>query len=558
MGQLKTKLILHVEVEMKTFEKQKILIVDDRKENLFVLKQALSDLDAEIVEAQNGNDALAATLDHHFAVAILDVMMPGMNGYELAEYLRGDERTKIIPIIFVTAADDNSQQMFKGYESGGIDYIVKPYNPQVLLGKVKLFLEMDNVREELRRHRDKLDLLVAERTSELEEEVRQHERAERELLRAKEEAEEVNRLKMAFLNNMSHEIRTPMNGVMGLASLMVEASAEEKEEYACIIQKCAGQLLTLIDDVILLSRLQSESLVLNESEFVPAELVSDIYRIFTMSDLTKGLDISVSIPASLRNLKVKADADKVKQVLTNLVSNSAKYTSKGGIDIGFNMENGLLEFYVKDTGMGIPENEQKLIFDNFYRGEKAMTAAIRGTGLGLCIAKEMVNAMGGQIGVESEPDKGSRFFFTVRVEKMEDASCPKEAKSEDYIDFSKLIVLVVEDEPVNYQYLELALKNQVKCIDHAANGLEAVQFVMEKDYDFILMDIKMPVMNGFEATEKIKNLRPDIPVIVQTAHAGDEEKEMAFLIGCDDYIAKPFKKNELLETVSRIIKNRII
>lgn len=207
-----------------------------------------------------------------------------------------------------------------------------------------------------------------------------------------------------------------MNAIIGFSDLLLDAEPEERILYAGIVQKSSKQLLMLIDDVIQMSRLQSEKLPLNIRGFKPSELVSDVYQMFNLPDFKKGIDLMVYIPSQHSNLTVRSDKDKIRQVLTNFMSNALRYTFIGSVELGFVMQNGDIEFYVKDTGIGIPGHEQQRIFDTFYRGEQAISLAIGGTGLGLKIAKELVELLGGQIGVNSEQGKGARFFFRIPVE----------------------------------------------------------------------------------------------------------------------------------------------
>lgn len=383
--------------------------------------------------------------------------------------------------------------------------------------------------------------------------ITEHIQQELELKAAKVKAEESNRLKSAFLVSMNHEIRTPMNAIMGFSDLMMEAEGDEKKQFATIIQKCSTQLLTLIDDILHLSRLQSEKMPLDNIGFKPAELVTDVYRMFNLPHLKKELDIKISIPGQYEDLVMLSDAGKIRQVLTNFVANAVKYTIEGSVKLGFDLKNGFVEFYVIDTGIGIPEKEQQRIFESFYRSEQAISSAIEGTGLGLSIAKELVELMGGVIGVSSGPNKGSRFFFSIPLEKSDKMISGKPLLQTEQKCLKDLTILIVEDKRVHYQYIEILLKNKVKRIDHATNGREAIELILKNSYNLILMDLKMPVMGGIEATKILKQQFPDIPIIAQTAYSLPEEKESALKAGCTDFLTKPIKKKELIEMINRYV-----
>ena len=376
-------------------------------------------------------------------------------------------------------------------------------------------------------------------------------KAEFELIAAKEVAEESIRLKSAFLNNMSHEIRTPMNAIMGFSNLMQESDPAEMGYFAGIIQKSSKQLLMLIDDVVLLSRLQSEKLPLNKVGFSPAELVTDVFEMFNLPEIHNGLAIQVRIPAGYRDLTIKADLGKIKQVLTIFASNAVKYTFDGSVEVGFEKEKDNLVFYVKDTGIGIPETEQKRVFETFYRGEQVIASAIRGTGLGLNIAKELVELLGGTVGLESRPGAGSKFFFSIPIELSENQTHKDTEEKTPQKSCSDYTILIAEDEPANFQYLEILLRKQVKKIDHAMNGQEAIDMASKTSYDLIFMDLKMPIIGGVEATRALRGKFPELKIIAQTAYSQPEEKEIAMSAGCNDYIVKPIRKADLLEILNK-------
>ena len=367
-------------------------------------------------------------------------------------------------------------------------------------------------------------------------------------------AEESDRLKSALLNNMSHEVRTPMNAIMGFSNLLSEADENDRKTYADIIQVSSSHLLKLLDDIILLSRLQSEKLPVNSAVCKPSELVNYVYQMFQLGNLNNGLEINIRFPEIYKNLNIQSDEDKIRQILLNLVSNAVKYTVKGSIDIGFDVIEDQIQFYVKDTGIGIPEKEQQRIFETFYRGENALSLAIRGNGLGLNIAKELVDLLGGSISVTSQLLKGSNFYFSIPIGKPEISDLVNSTVKKAGKSSADLTILIAEDEVYNFEFIRLLLKDKVKKIDHALNGEKAIEMASKTNYDFILMDLKMPVMDGFEATRILKKQFPDLPIIAQTAYTFNEAKDLALQAGCDNFIVKPINKEKLLELINDFIK----
>ena len=378
---------------------------------------------------------------------------------------------------------------------------------------------------------------------------------EDQLIEAKIKAEESDHLKSALLSNMSHEIRTPMNAIMGFSNLLPEANETEKVLYASIIQESSSHLLKLLDDVILLSRLQSEKTPLLFTHFSPADLVTYVYQAFQHADLNHGLEIQKNIPIDYQELIIYSDENKIRQVLLCLVSNAVKYTFEGSVEIGFNWINHSIKFYVKDTGIGISEEEQPKIFETFFRGEMAHFHAIRGNGLGLSIAQKLVASLGGTITVESHPGKGSCFQFFLPLDEINLLTIRPTILPKMNKDLSTANILIAEDEQMNFKLLEVILKNKVGHLDHANNGKEAIELASKNNYDLVLMDIKMPVMSGIEATKILKARFPHLPVIAQTAFTLPEERLNALDAGCDDFLAKPIDKLQLFEMINKYCLN---
>lgn len=379
-----------------------------------------------------------------------------------------------------------------------------------------------------------------------------------ELVTSKEKAEESDRLKSAFLTNMSHEIRTPMNSIVGFSNLLIDAESPEKEKYISLINKNSNQLLNIIDDVVFASRLQSEKYQVKNNEFNPAEMLTQLFRSVNSPGKENGFEAKLNIPEKLMNLTIRSDVDKISQVLNILASNAVKYTFDGEIEVGLLEQNGEIEFYISDTGIGIPENEQEHIFKSFFRGSKAISSVIGGTGLGLNIAKGLIDLIGGKIGFTSQQDKGSRFFFTLPAivpEKTNTEEIGIHLKTRDLKDCS---ILIAEDESDSFLYLNVLLRNKAKVVDRAKNGQEVIDMISGKNYDLVFMDLKMPQLGGIEATQKIRENYPSIPIIAQTAYATFEEKERALAAGCNDYLTKPIRKDDLFAMVDKYYTNRCL
>jgi PAS domain S-box-containing protein len=374
---------------------------------------------------------------------------------------------------------------------------------------------------------------------------------EKSLKTAIEKAEEGDRLKMSFLQNMSHEIRTPMNAICGFSELLLNEKDENSiRSYINIIQHSSQQLLSLIDDIILYSKLQTKLIPVKQSGFKVFSLIKDVYDSFNSQDIPENIILKYHIDAVCKDVYIQGDYDKLRQVLTNLFSNAIKYTNRGEIIISCTVINNRLEFSVSDTGIGIPLSEQLNVFSRFYRGQQVEKTAIRGTGLGLSIVKELVDLLDGIINVESESEVGSRFYFSIPLVIDIPKKINKSLEKSSSAITSELTVLIVEDEIYNFLYLYAILEKLVKNIDNAFDGKEALDMVKDRKYDLVFMDLKMPVMDGHEATRKIKKIFPQLPVIAQTAYSHSEEKRLAFESGCDGYLTKPISKEAVINAIN--------
>lgn len=390
---------------------------------------------------------------------------------------------------------------------------------------------------------------------------------EKELIRSKEKAEESDKLKSTFLANMSHEIRTPMNAIIGFSELLNigDLTPEKRKEYADIIKSKGTLLMTLIDDIIEVSKFESGHLNIHKTETNLDNLLNELYAQFNQRKKHKGKDnIELKLDLPVRKLPfIFTDPGRLQQVLSNLLNNALKFTDKGEIRFGYRpLDNNKLEFFVKDTGIGITREKQKVIFNRFRQLENTTARQYAtGSGLGLTIAKGIVELLGGKIWVESELQKGTSFFFTIPYEHVtkkdnEDKFPDNQLKISNF-NWKNKVILIAEDEEVNYKFLETVLHDTQAQVLHAENGIQAIELCKSiSKIDLILMDIKMPILNGYEATREIKKINPSIPIIAQTAFSMKDDKEKCIQSGCDDYISKPIDIKTLLIKTNNLLNRK--
>ncbi|NOQ25289.1 MAG: response regulator [Bacteroidales bacterium] len=390
--------------------------------------------------------------------------------------------------------------------------------------------------------------------------------AEKNLLKAKEKAEESDQLKSAFLANMSHEIRTPMNAILGFAELISmsdsEVSSTEKENYVKLINVSGNNLLRLIDDIIDISKIEAGQIKIYKKKCYLNETLKDIQQSFI--ELRKinekeNIEIRLNELAQSQNLIIKTDIIRLNQIFTNLIGNALKFTEEGFIEFGYEIVNNeKLLFYIKDTGVGMDQNKKDLVFDRFTKIEDDNSRLYRGAGLGLAISKSLVELLGGNIWVDSALSAGSTFYFNIPFDELKESNRKQKAISisENY-DWQNKTILVVEDEPANIIYIEEVLKATKAKVLRASNGKEAVDIYIKNsnNIDIIIMDIKMPVMNGFEATRQIKNLNKNIPIISQSAYAMQGDIDKGLNAGMTDYLIKPIKPKMLLSILNKHLNN---
>ncbi|WP_233530376.1 MULTISPECIES: response regulator [Bacteroides] len=380
------------------------------------------------------------------------------------------------------------------------------------------------------------------------------------LILAKNRAEEADKLKSTFLANMSHEIRTPLNAIVGFSELLSDTDEpSEKNEYKQLIETNSDILLRLIGDILDLSKIEAGSIDIKRQDLDLLQLCNELYLSFQQRIKNPAVTLKLINPYS----KCIAEFDKYRfiQIFTNFVTNAIKYTPSGEIVMGYECEPGKVRLYVKDTGIGIPDKKKNRIFSRF---EKLDNFA-QGTGLGLSICKAIADATNGEVGFESEENVGSEFWYIayIKVEYtektgLEEVEVEEDISEQDFSVFSErlgqLNILVAEDIDSNFQLVKKILKDND--LDRAITGAEALEKARNNSYDLIFMDMRMPVMDGLEATFLIRQFDENIPIIALTANAFDSDKEAAFAVGCNHFMTKPLKKKELMKLLSDFVEER--
>jgi len=519
---------------MSDAPKFNVLIVDDRPENLLTLEGILDNENLNIIKASSGNEALAILLEKNISLVLMDVQMPGMDGFEVAEIMRSNERTKFIPIIFITAISKQRQHIFKGYESGAVDYLYKPLDLEILQSKIKAFIDFFQHKNALEDTTRKLSKTVAE------------------LNEAKRIAEEATTAKSAFLATMSHEIRTPLNGIIGMADLglMDDEIGPMQRERLLDIKTSGESLLEIINEILDISKIEADKLELEEIEFSIRKLIEKVVNLLSVKIFQEKLEFVCEMDPDIPDILI-GDPLRIRQILINLLSNAIKFTEEGTVAVKVKMldhieEQISLEFAVEDTGIGIPEDKQQLLFESYTQADSSTTRKHGGTGLGLNISQRLVNLMGGKISVSSTEGKGSKFFFRLNMVTGNQTEKPWELKLQKANKEYK--VLIVEDHTRSAGVITKLLEAWGIQFVHAPDCSTCTELFSDHTFDLVLIDYYLKKATGVEVAEEInKQLgdKPHPPVILLSPSKASIEMLKLKKAQKYEFMTKPVLQNDL-------------
>jgi len=529
-----------------------VLFIDKHNKIPETLVKSFSENDYRIIIEKENDDILTYIKKLSPDIIFFEAKTAWINNYEQCRNLSKNKKTNHIPIM-VLCADQCQGKRVPAFESGCVDYICNPFDADEIVARARVHIKLKNSREE-----------CLKTNKQFQKQIKQRRALEKELRLAKEIAEASTKSKSDFLASMSHEIRTPMNGIIGTASLLKNTKLDDtQKDYMDIIDYSANNLLTIINDILDISKIEAGQITLEGIDFNLHNIINETIKLLKPKAREKGIKYSANIDPTVP-MYAKGDPIRLKQIVINLANNAIKFTRKGSVRIEvktlkFDRDYRKYLFKIIDTGIGIPESANARIFAEYLQADEATARQFGGTGLGLSIAKRLVELMDGEIGFESEIGKGSTFWFTVMLSIGKEPPYSLEDKDAMPLDDKdKYSILIAEDNLINQKVVIATLKKMGHRMEIADDGKIAFEMHKKNQYDLILMDIQMPVMDGFESTRLIREWEKEmghknpVSIIAMTANAMKEDREKCLKAGMDNYISKPFKAVELSRMLDEV------
>ena len=515
----------------------KVLYLEDDPRDVKLIKEILeSEFNIDFTIAKNKEEFIeASTRCSEYDIILSDYKLPGYDA--IAALNQAKKECPNIPFICISGAigEERAVEILK---LGATDYVLKDRLAR-LVSAIERALQEAEEKKALQKAQEAL------------------ERQNVELRIAKEKAEESDRLKTAFLANLSHEIRTPMNGILGFSELAMEDALDQGtlKEYLEIIHNSSEKLLGIFNNILDISMIETNQLIITEKRTSISKILEMVFDDFYPYCNKKGLSLVKKEDNSVQ-LEFVTDEVAALKILTNLLDNAVKFTESGFVEFGAKIENGFLNIFVQDTGIGIPETYHEKIFEKFYQAEPNPLHNWGGNGLGLTICKSIVEKLGGKIWLESTPSKGSQFFLKIPVKDISKTKTKAVEKQKvEEVNFKGMHFLVVEDEEFNFLLIDELLKPTGASLTYARNGLEAIEMYNPDKFALILMDIRMPVMDGIQAAKTIKQAGKT-PIVAVSAYNSSEDKKRYKESGFDGSVAKPVRQHILFETITKVLMDR--
>lgn len=511
-----------------------ILVVDDEEINRQVAAAVLTDEgQLRVGFAGSGEEALSMVAESPPDLILLDLVMQGMSGYEVCQALKEHEQYRNIPVLFLTALN-SVEDLVKGFQIGGADYITKPFNEMMLKARVTAHLQSYLYLKKERSYMKDLEQAVKERTEEL---------------------TKANQAKDEFLARMSHELRTPITAIIGNSELLKSMvhKSPELEPIATAIEGVGRAQLSLVNDLLDLFKIDAGQLTIEASPYSFSGLMQEIEKILKVRSKESRLQVQVNQQNSEAN-KLLGDAQRITQILVNLIDNAMKFTEQGRVTVTSSVHNNQLSIAVSDTGIGISDQAMETLFHRFEQANGALSRRFGGAGLGLYISQTLAQLMEGEIAVTSHEQKGSTFTLMLPYQPTEEQEVERRKPEGGEQQRFSGRVLVAEDTPEMQLLVKRILTRKGCTVDLASNGQEAMEKGLQEHYDLVLMDMQMPIMDGIEATQMLRSLGANMPIVALTANVMAVHREQFEQAGADGFLTKPIQQEKLNALLAQYLK----